>query len=379
MQNKKALIAMSGGVDSSVAAWLMMNAGYDCTGATMQLHAESDNKDDTAGATMQLHAESGVCSLRDQRIYATSATEDARAVASRLGIPLYILNFKDIFTEQVIKRFISAYQSGTTPNPCIFCNRHIKFGILLQHAIDTGYGYIATGHYARVERDSGRYLLKKGLDATKDQSYVLYMMTQEQLAHTMFPLGGLTKLEVREIAHAQGLANARKRESQDICFIPDGDYARFIETHSSGGAPPQKGPITDAGGNILGEHHGIYHYTIGQRKGLGALASVTAPAPLYVCALHPENNTVVVGPHEKLFAKTLSARDINLIAVDKLDAPLKIDAKIRYNQAGQPATVYQLGADILHIEFDSPQRAITKGQSVVLYDGDIVIGGGTID
>jgi tRNA-specific 2-thiouridylase len=252
----------------------------------------------------------------------------------------------------------------------------MKFERFLHRALEIGHDCVATGHYARIERDdgrnNGRYLLKKGADASKDQSYVLYAMTQGQLARTLFPLGTLTKSEVRGIAIGRGFINAEKRESQDICFAPDGDYAGFIERYC--GAQSKGGAIVDADGNALGVHKGVFHYTIGQRHGLG----LAAGKPLYVQSLRPESNTVVVGAEEELYSKTLIARDINLIAVDALNAPMRVAAKIRYRHSEQPATAWQLDADTLRIEFDSPQRAITKGQAVVMYDGDVVIGGGTI-
>jgi len=346
----KTLVAMSGGVDSSVAAWLLLERGYDCIGAMMKLY---DGEND-----------SGCCSLND--------AHDARAVAGRLGMPFYVFNFTDTFTEQVIDRFVSAYQNGMTPNPCIDCNRYLKFDRFLKRAEDLGLDSIATGHYARVQTNNGRYLLKKGADKSKDQSYVLYAMTQRQLSATLFPLGDLEKSQVREIALEQGFLNAKKRDSQDICFAPDGDYAGFIKGHT--GATPKTGPFVDFNGNVLGTHRGIVHYTVGQRRGLG----LSAASPLYVCAVNPEDNAVVVGTDDRLFEKTLHARDINLIPLDKLNAPVRVSAKIRYRHQEQPATVCQIDDDTLRVEFDQPQRAITKGQAVVLYDGDTVVGGGII-
>ena len=347
----KILIAMSGGVDSAVAAWVLKEKGYDCVGAMMKLFESSE-------------FESGCCSLAD--------AQDARAVANRLGIPFYVFNFTSTFGEQVIDRFVRAYQNGHTPNPCIDCNRFLKFERFLARAREIDCEFIATGHYARIEKSGERYLLKKGADDPKDQSYVLYAMTQEQLSRTQFPLGDMSKPEVREIALAQGFVNAKKRDSQDICFAPDGDYAGFIERHTGGAFG--KGRFIDPDGNDIGEHKGIIHYTIGQRRGLG----ISAPQPLFVCEVRPDSNTVVVGAQEMLFSKTLIARDINLIPVEKLDAPLRVKAKIRYRHQEQPATVWQLGPDTLRVEFAEPQRAITKGQAVVLYDRDIVVGGGTI-
>jgi len=355
--NKNVLIAMSGGVDSSVAAYLLKLQGFDCTGAMMKLYA---NEGPETG-----HSK-GCCSLEDAR--------DARAVSFRMDIPFYVFNFTECFTKQVMERFINAYSKGVTPNPCIDCNRYVKFERFMKRAREIGMDHIATGHYARTEYDAGggRHLLKKGIDADKDQSYVLYGMSQEQLARTLFPLGGLHKSQVREIAREQGFVNAKKRESQDICFVPDGDYAKFIKEHT--GTKPPKGRFMDSFGNDLGEHKGIIHYTVGQRKGLG----LPSPVPLFVCSIRPETGAVIVGEQKELYSKTLTAGDINLIPVDRLDAPIKVRAKIRYRQSEQPATVYQLDCGTLRVDFDNPQRAITKGQAVVLYDGDIVIGGGTI-
>lgn len=354
---KKALVAMSGGVDSSVAAFLMLEEGFDCAGAMMKLYTNGD-----AG----VDHEKGCRSLTD--------AQDARAVACRLGIPFYVFNFTECFTEQVIRRFVNAYQLGITPNPCIDCNRYLKFYKFLQRALEIEHDYIVTGHYARIEYDenSNRYLLKKGIDASKDQSYVLYTLTQEQLSRTLFPLGELYKKQVRQIAEEQGFTNAKKQESQDICFVPDGNYSKFIEEYTE--KKFEKGRFTDTNGNDLGEHKGIIHYTIGQRKGLG----LSVPEPVYVCAIRPESNTVVVGESNMIYSRSLTAKDINLIPFQTLDAPMKVRAKIRYRQPEQPATVYQVDTDTLHIEFDSPQRAITKGQAVVIYSDDTVIGGGTI-
>ena len=352
-----ALIAMSGGVDSSVAALLATEQGYDCIGCTMKLLPDRE-----AGA------------VREENCCSSADADDARAVAYKLGIPFYVFDFAEAFKEQVISRFIKVYQNGETPNPCIVCNRFIKFDGLLKQAKELGREYLVTGHYAGVEAGTGggRYLLKKGADPSKDQSYVLYTMSQEQLKHTLFPLGGLTKSKVREIAHEHGFSNANKHESQDICFVQNGDYAGFI-TQCTGREPP-KGRFIDMDGNDLGGNKGIVHYTIGQRKGLG----LSAESPLYVCSMNAANNTVVVGTEDKLYSKTLIARGINLIAADRLDMPVRVRARIRYRQPEQSATVWQLDTDTLRVEFDSPQRAITKGQAVVLYDGDIVIGGGTI-
>ena len=352
--NNRAIIAMSGGVDSSVAAYIMKQRGYDIMGVTLRLF----NNDD-AGIK-----EKSCCSLSD--------VEDAKSVARRLGIEHYTFNFSGDFKSQVIDRFIDAYEHCRTPNPCIDCNRYIKFKRLLERAYELDCDYVVTGHYARIEPHNGRFILKKGLDNTKDQSYVLYSMTQEQLRHTILPLGGLAKSEVREIAQAEGFINAKKHDSQDICFVPDGDYASFIERYAGKSYP--NGDFVDFSGNILGEHKGLIRYTIGQRKGLG----LALPKPMYVCSICPERNTVILGDNADLFARGLDAEDINLITTDRLDAPVRVEAKIRYSQSAKPATVWQTDNNKIHVEFDEPQRAITKGQAVVLYDGETVVGGGTI-
>lgn len=355
---KKILIAMSGGVDSSVAALLVKQAGGEPIGVTLALN-------ETPGEEL-FHGEKTCCSVDD--------INDARRVCARLDIPFYVFNFKEAFKEEVIDRFISTYQRGETPNPCIDCNKHIKFGRLLQRAREIGCDTICTGHYAQVEYDeaSGRYLLKKGLDAQKDQSYMLYSLTQEQLAHTQFPLGGLTKPQVRAIAEENGLINARKRDSQDICFVPDGDYASFIERATGTLFPP--GDFVSPDGQVYGTHKGIIHYTIGQRKGLG----LSFPQPMYVTKIDTQKNQVTLAPHEALFSATVTAREINLIACESLTAPIRAQVKLRYRHAPQPALVEQTGPDALTVTFDEPQRAATPGQALVVYDGDTVIGGGVI-
>lgn len=346
----KALIAMSGGVDSSVAAYLCVKEGYECMGATMTLFSPDND--------------SSCCSLKD--------IEDARSVANRLAIDYNVFNYKDDFKSEVIERFIKAYELGATPNPCIDCNRYIKFNRFYNKMKELGFDYIVTGHYARIEFDGKRYILKKALDESKDQSYVLYSLSQEQLEHTLFPLGGLTKEQARKIAEENDFINADKHDSQDICFVPDGDYASFIERHTGKSYPC--GDFIDKQGKILGEHKGIIRYTIGQRKGLG----LALPAPMYVCEKDIENNKVVLCSNDELFSSELYATDLNWIAFDTPPESFKANARIRYNQKEQPATVIVIDDNKIKIVFDAPQRAISKGQAVVLYDGDTVIGGGTI-
>jgi len=336
------LVAMSGGVDSTAAASLLLEQGHDCAGAHLELFA------------------------------AARETEEAQAAAQRLGMPFHAFNMEERFGREVIARFVESYLRGETPNPCVDCNRRIKFGALLEKAAKLGYDAVATGHYARREFSDGRWLLRKGLDPSKDQSYVLYTLTQSQLARVYFPLGGMTKAQVREYAQARGFLNAQKKESQDICFVPDGDYGAFLEQYT--GQPLRPGDFINPEGQVLGRHRGTPRYTLGQRKGLG----LALPRPGYVCGIDPARGTVTVGEEGLLFGRTLHARDVNLIARDALTAPLRCKAKIRYRQAEQWATAQRIDADPLRVNFDEPQRAITPGQAVVLYDGDYVIGGGTI-
>ncbi len=352
---KKAIIAMSGGVDSSVAAYLCKQNGMDCIGATMKLFDREyiENEDKTC------------CSAED--------IEDARAVAKRLGMEYHVFDFTDEFEEKVIKKFVDSYERGATPNPCVDCNRHLKFEKLFSSMRELDYDYVVTGHYARIEKSGDRYLLKKGMDETKDQSYVLYSMTQEQLSHTLFPLGGYAKAQIREIAEENGFINAKKRDSQDICFVPDGDYAGFIERYT--GKIYEKGDFVDQNGKVLGEHKGIIRYTIGQRKGLG----LSLPAPMYVCGKNMEENQVVLCSNSELFSNRLDASDFNWIAFDAPPETLRAKARIRYNQREEEAIITVTGERKVHIQFDKPQRAIAKGQAVVVYDGDTVLGGGTID
>ena len=351
----KILIAMSGGVDSSVAAKLLCDAGNECIGCTMKLF---DNCD--AG----LSRSRTCCSLDD--------IEDARSVAFSLGMRYYVFNFKDDFREKVIKKFASAYLAGQTPNPCIDCNRYMKFYKLYERARLLGCDKIATGHYARIEFDGEKYMLKKARDESKDQSYVLYMLTQEQLAHTLFPLGELIKSETRAIAEASKLTNAQKPDSQDICFVPDGDYAAAIERLTGKTSAP--GNFIDTDGNVLGTHRGITHYTIGQHRGVG----LALPERRYVCKIDAGSGTVTLGSGTELYSREVLVRDFNWISGEAPSGPIRCSAKIRYRQPEQAANVEPLSENEALIRFDTPQRAVTPGQSAVLYDDDTVLGGGII-
>lgn len=347
-------------MDSSVAAALLVEAGYDVIGVTMNIWP-------SAKTAEEAERFGGCCSL--------SATDDAKRVAYKLGIPHYTLDFREIFRQKVIEDFVAEYRCGRTPNPCIRCNQFVKFQALLHKSIALGASYIATGHYVQREFDAqrGRYLLKKGLDKSKDQSYVLYVLTQEQLAHTLFPIGRLTKEETRKKAAELGLAIAQKEESQEICFVPDNNYPGFVREYSP--APDKPGPIFYKDGRVIGEHKGIIHYTIGQRKGLG----IAWPHPLYVISINEAEDSIVVGEREDLNKTALIATDINLIAIERLEAPLKVAAKIRYKSPESEAAVFPIEGGRVRVEFAHPESAITPGQAVVFYDGDIVIGGGTIE
>lgn len=352
---KRALIAMSGGVDSSLAAKLMVDSGAECIGCTMKLYQNED---------IGVSRSRTCCSLDD--------VEDARSVACRLGMHFYVFNFTEAFRDTVLRGFVERYQKGITPNPCIDCNRYMKFGKLLERAEVLGCDGIVTGHYARIEEHDGRFVLKKALDETKDQSYVLYAMTQHQLAHTCFPLGSMRKTEVRALAEQCGFVNASKPDSQDICFVPDGDYAKVIALQT--GKEGMPGNFVDRSGHVLGTHRGIIHYTVGQRRGLG----LSSTEPLYVCRICPQTNTVVLGQQAELLRTEADAADFNWISGERLTQPLRCKVKVRYRQPEQWAVVTPTGADTVHIVFDEPQRAIAPGQAAVLYDGDTVLGGGTL-
>ncbi len=338
---------MSGGVDSAVCAHLLLQKGYACTGATMRLCEGSCASDENV--------------------------RDAKAVADRLGIPFVAFDMADAFERDVIAPFVRVYENGGTPNPCIQCNAHLKFGALLEKALESGASHLATGHYARVGYENGRYVLKKAADEAKDQSYVLYTLTQDQLAHVLFPLGELTKDEVRAIAREQGFASADKPESQDICFIPDGDYASFIERFSGKTYP--EGQFVDKAGNVLGVHGGIIRYTVGQRKGLG----LALPEPYYVCKKDTETNRVVLCTKQELPTRELIAKDFNWISIPCPDAPVRATVRTRYHQKEQPATLAVLEDGRVRVTLDDPQTAAAPGQAVVAYDGEYVLGGGEIE
>lgn len=360
----KILVAMSGGVDSSVTAYLLKEQGYECIGCTMKLYDTEDLANPCATCNPKEGSQSKTCCSADD-------VEDARSVAFRLGMKYYVFNYKDDFKSTVIANFVDSYIKGSTPNPCIECNKHMKFTKLLNQANLLGYDGIATGHYARIIEEDGVFRLLKAVDLSKDQSYVLYNLSQEQLSKIKFPLGAMTKNEAREIAEAQGFINARKHDSQDICFVPDGDYASMIERYS--GKTFKPGNFVDKEGNILGKHKGIIHYTNGQRRGLG----IPATDRLYVVKIDVPNNTVVLGSNDDLFAREVNAKDLNWIAGGNVPAEFRCKAKIRYRMTEQACTVKTDGNNFTII-FDEPQRAATSGQSAVLYDGDYVLGGGII-
>lgn len=350
-------VAMSGGVDSSVAAVLLREQGCELAGVNLRMFHNED---------LGESREKTCCSLTD--------AEDAALVARRMRFPFYVFDFSQVFRDTVIRDFVEEYQVGRTPNPCAVCNRAVKFGALLQRVRALGYEFLATGHYARVERDpvSGRYLLKRAADRSKDQTYFLYMLTQEQLAHTLFPLGGLHKAEVRQIAEDNGLVNARKHDSQDICFVPDGKYADFIER--TVGHPFPAGPFLDQEGRVLGQHKGMIRYTRGQHKGLG----LSTEEPLYVLEKDVSSNAIRLGPDSGLYTRELTAEHVNWISIPELTAPMAVTAKTRYSQREAEAVAEPLPDGRIRVIFEESQRAITAGQAVVLYDGEKVVGGGTI-
>ena len=357
MSKGKVVVGMSGGVDSSVAAWLLKEQGYDVIGVTMQIWQDEDN--------VVQEENGGCCGL--------SAVDDARRVAASIGIPYYVMNFKDEFKKTVIDYFTEEYLNGRTPNPCIACNRYVKWEALLQRSLSIGADYIATGHYARIDRlPNGRYAIRRSATLAKDQTYALYNLTQEQLAHTLMPVGEYSKDRIREMADEIGLMVAHKPDSQDICFVPDGDYASFIEETTD--HPLPEGNFVSPDGKILGRHKGIIHYTVGQRKGLGLALGY----PAFVLEIRPEINEVVIGTYDESLTHTVRADHLNFMSVEDLTEPMRVFAKIRYNHKGAWCTVEKTGEDEITCTFDEPIRAATPGQAVVLYDGEYVLGGGTI-
>uniref|UniRef100_UPI00402AD20C tRNA 2-thiouridine(34) synthase MnmA n=1 Tax=[Ruminococcus] torques TaxID=33039 RepID=UPI00402AD20C len=354
---KKVVVGMSGGVDSSVAAYLLKEQGYDVIGVTMQIWQEED--------VCTVEENGGCCGL--------SAVEDARRVAAALGIHYYVMNFREEFKKNVIDYFADSYVNGQTPNPCIACNRYVKWEALLKRSISIGADFIATGHYARVEQlSNGRYALRRSATAAKDQTYALYNLTQEQLKRTLMPVGEYTKEEVRVIAEKIGLLVADKPDSQDICFVQDGNYAAFIEEHT--GKKASEGNFVTSDGTVIGRHKGIIHYTVGQRKGLGLALGY----PAFVLEIRPETNEVVIGTYEESLTTVVRAKQLNFMSVEDLKEPLRVFAKIRYNHKGAWCTVERTKEDEVTCCFEEPQRAVTPGQAIVFYDGEYVLGGGTI-
>lgn len=353
---KKVLLGMSGGVDSSVAAHLLLEQGYEVIGATMQVWQQDDFYEGMEG---------GCCSL--------SAVDDARGVANKLGIPFYVLNFRDKFKADVIDNFIDEYMEGRTPNPCIVCNKIIKFQHFLQKAREIGCDYISTGHYAKIEKVNHRFVLKKSTDERKDQTYALYNASQDVLEHTLFPCGDYTKDQIREIAKEIGLFVHNKKDSEEICFIPDNNHGEFIKRAKPGKIKP--GKFVDKNGKVIGEHKGIVFYTIGQRKGLG----IALGKPVFVTDINPYKNEVVIGDEIDIFKTELIAKEVNFVSIAEFNEPMKVFAKIRYSAKPSSATIYKLEDGRVKVVFDEKQRALTKGQSVVFYDDQYVVGGGIIE
>lgn len=355
---KKVVVGMSGGVDSSVAAFLLKNQGYDVIGVTMQIWQDEENQ--------QIEENGGCCGL--------SAVDDARRVAQMLDIPYYVMNFKREFKENVMDYFVGEYLCGRTPNPCIACNRFVKWESLLQRSLSLGADYIATGHYARIDRlDNGRYSLKTSVTSAKDQTYALYNLTQEQLSKTLMPVGEYTKEQIRQIAVSEKIPVAHKKDSQEICFIPDNDYASFIEKETDGNVP-KAGNFVTKEGIILGQHKGITHYTIGQRKGL----NLAMGHPVFVTQIRPDTDEVVIGEAEDVFTSELCCNKLNFMAVEDIPDSYRALVKIRYSHKGEMATLYRTGSDGIRCVFDNPVRAVTPGQAVVFYENDYILGGGTI-
>lgn len=357
MNKEKVVVGMSGGVDSSVAAYLLLKAGYEVIGVTMQIWQDEDIETESADA--------GCCGL--------SAVDDARRVSNKLGIPYYVMNFKEDFKASVIDYFVEEYQSGSTPNPCIACNRYVKWESLLNRSLNIGADYIATGHYAKVIKlDNGRYTLQESVTAKKDQTYALYNLTQDQLARTLMPVGEYSKEEIREIAKELDLRVHNKPDSQEICFIPDNNYAKFIRDYTN--EEPKEGNFVTPDGEILGKHKGIINYTIGQRRGL----NLSMGHPVFVLAIRPETNEVVIGNSDEVYSKKLYANNLNFMSIPDLEGAMEVSGKVRYSHKGSTCTIRKIDDDIVECIFDQAQRAITPGQAVVFYHKDIVVGGGTI-